>query len=152
MFCIALECDYFIAVGTNFNGHKGFPQRRFFWCTEQSYVFSEMPQPRMAAQPIFEQLQCMFQGSHTHIVVRKDGSCDMMRLDSGSHACTEGSDITELDRLAYTVCQIDSQCQIVPVGSYKKTPLNEIMPNEAFEGTQCDMVDNLKAYMYFRPV
>jgi radial spoke head protein 9 len=44
-----IECDYYIAVGTNCHGQIGFPQRRFFWCTSQNYVFSEMPEARMSA-------------------------------------------------------------------------------------------------------
>ena len=57
-----------------------------------------------------------------------------------------------MDRLSYTVHQIDRQCSVVPVGSWKKTPLNELLRNEAWNGNSCDQVDQLSAYMYFRPV
>ena len=97
-----------------------------------------MPAPRKNAAPIFEQLQVMFKGSHTHEVVQADGSCDLVRLEGPTMACTEGRSITELDRLSYTVHQIDCQCSVVPVGSWKKTPLDEITPNEAWEGNACD--------------
>lgn len=90
-------------MGTNCYGHSGFPSRRFFWSTNQNYVFSELPQARLSAMPIFEQLQHLFQGQHTHIVVSKDGHCDSTRLEPSTMACTEGKDITELDRLSYTV-------------------------------------------------
>jgi len=40
----------------------------------------------------------------------------------------------------------------VPVGSFKKTPLNEITINDAWEGAMIDKVSNLNSYMHFRPV
>ena len=48
--------------------------------------------------------------------------------------------LTELDRLAYVVNQIDSDCFIVPRGSVKKIPLNEIRKNEAFRGLNPEQV------------
>ena len=42
--------------------------------------------------------------------------------------------ITELDRLSYVVHAIEHECQAVPRGSFKFTPLQEVRPNEAFKG------------------
>jgi radial spoke head protein 9 len=147
-----MESDYYIAVGTNFHGNKGFPSRRFFWCTNQSYTFSELPQPRTAARPIFDQLQILFQGVHTNVVVSADGHCDCLRLAPNTMHATEGQPITELDRLSFTVQQIDSNCSVVPKGSHKKTPLGEIHRNEAWEGCPMGDVAELSSYMYYRPV
>lgn len=152
LICVGLESDYFIAVGMCCKGQKGFLQRRFFWCTEQTYVFSEMPAPRMCLQPIFEQIQVMFCGQHTSIVVDANGNCEQCRLDPASLKCMDGKDVTELDRLAYTVFQIDRQCTVVPCGSYKMTPLSEVHRNEAFEGCMMDRVCDLSSYMHLRPV
>jgi hypothetical protein len=77
--------------------------RRFFWCTTNNYVFSELPAPRLAAKAIFEQVQVLFQGQHTSIIVHKDGRSDLIRLDPQHVHCTEGRDLTELDRLSYTM-------------------------------------------------
>jgi hypothetical protein len=59
--------------------------------------------------------------------------------------------ITELDRLAYVVRSIEFNCQIAPIGSFKKNTLGEISRNEAFNGL--DMGNNFKlsAYQLLRP-
>jgi len=41
---------------------------------------------------------------------------------------------------------------VVPVGSFKKSPLGEITKNDAWEGCMVDKVADLNSYMYFRPV
>ena len=41
---------------------------------------------------------------------------------------------TELDRLAYVVRAIETECQIVPVGAYKLTVEHELDYNESFKG------------------
>lgn len=60
--------------------------------------------------------------------------------------------LTEQDRLSFVVHAIDMQCQIVPVGSYKKTPLGEVRINEAFRGLKFDQLSQLESYMHLRPV
>jgi len=92
----------------------------------------------------------MFQGQHTHVIVDKHGNCSACRLEPSSIASLAGHDLTELDRLSYTVRTIDNQCTVVPVGSYKKTPLSEVVRNEAFEGCMMEKIDDLNSYMYFR--
>ena len=64
----------------------------------------------------------------------------------------DGKDVTELDRLSYTVMQIDRQTTVVPVGSYKMSPLNEVSYNEAFEGCMMEKICELNSYMHLRPV
>lgn len=58
--------------------------------------------------------------------------------------------LTELDRLAFTVRKVDSQCTIVPVGSFKRTPLGEVQKNEAFRGLKHGDAGKLESYMHFR--
>ena len=58
--------------------------------------------------------------------------------------------LTELDRLAYVVQQIDSDCQIVPRGAIKKTPLDEISKNEAFKGLKASDAFQVNNYFHFR--
>lgn len=58
--------------------------------------------------------------------------------------------VTELDRLAFVVHSIEYECQIVPVGSYKRTPVSDIHKNEAFRGLKADEAVKLSSYMHFR--
>jgi len=41
---------------------------------------------------------------------------------------------TELDRLSFTIRAIENDCQCIPLGSIKLTPLHEVRRNEAFKG------------------
>jgi hypothetical protein len=43
-------------------------------------------------------------------------------------------DITELDRLSFTVRRIDALCAVIPKESYKATPNDELVPNLSFKG------------------
>ena len=58
--------------------------------------------------------------------------------------------LTELDRLAHVVSQIESDCQIVPRGAVKKIPLEEIRKNEAFKGLKADQAFMVSNYFHFR--
>ena len=64
----------------------------------------------------------------------------------------KGKNITELDRLAFVVNQIERQCHLVPEGSVKLTPLHEIRRNEAFTGLNKEDATNLSKYQHFRKV
>jgi len=54
--------------------------------------------------------------------------------------------ITELDRLAYTVNEIDRQCQAVPKSSFKYTPLKQVQKNEAFSGLSREEAFDLSSW------
>ena len=60
--------------------------------------------------------------------------------------------LTELDRLSYVIHSIERQCQIVPVGSYKKNTLGEVCVNDAFKGLKFDDLCDLNQYMHLRPI
>jgi len=51
-----VDSDYYIAVGVNCLGHKGFPKRVFFWCTSKNWKFSHLNEPNWKMGPIFEQI------------------------------------------------------------------------------------------------
>ena len=51
--------------------------------------------------------------------------------------------VTELDRLAYVIQQVENDCQIVPVGSFKMIPTKEVRRNEAFKGLNCSEAQQL---------
>lgn len=60
--------------------------------------------------------------------------------------------LTELERFSYVVHSIESNCQIVPCGSYKKNTLGEVQLNDAFSGVKIDRLADPTSYMHFRPV
>lgn len=60
-------------------------------------------------------------------------------------------DITELDRLAFTVKRIDNLCAVVPKESYKATPNDELVPNKGFKGLKQEGL-TLHSFRHFREI
>lgn len=58
--------------------------------------------------------------------------------------------LTELDRVSYLVNSIERDCQVVPKGSYKYTPLHKIIKNEAFKGIPSYYVFSLDYWSHLR--
>ena len=56
----------------------------------------------------------------------------------------------ELDRLAYVVRAIETECQVVPIGAYKLTPNHELRLNEAFVGLNLAEAADIGNYQHFR--
>ena len=60
--------------------------------------------------------------------------------------------ITELDRLAYLVYVVERECQTVPIGALKMTPIHEVHRNEGFKGLRGPKAFALESYVHFRQV
>jgi len=56
----------------------------------------------------------------------------------------------ELDRLAYIVRAIETECQVIPIGAYKLTPNHELRLNEAFAGLTLQEASDINNYQHFR--
>ena len=114
MVTVHLGCltDYYIAIGVNYLGHSGFAKKSYFWCTAESKNFSQLPEANVECRHIFDQMQTVFTGEFDKTVVSGAGVSDFVHID---HALKAKSNIpakglTELDRLAYVVAQIDCDC------------------------------------------
>lgn len=57
--------------------------------------------------------------------------------------------LTELDRLAFTVRAIETECQIVPVGTFKMCEQHELRYNDSFKGLRQDKL-SLGDFCHFR--
>ena len=136
----------------NCHGKSDFPERRFFWASSNSLKFGELAAPKNNLCAIFNQLQVYFTGEHQRVLVDCKGfsSAGPLRVGSFQAGDIPECGLTELDRLAFTVHCIDCECQIVPVGSYKRTPVGDIQKNEAFRGLKADCATELSSYMHFR--
>ena len=60
--------------------------------------------------------------------------------------------MTETDRLSFVVRTIDHDTSVVPVGSFKMLPINELRRNDLFEGLSSEDLDKKEKYVHFRPV
>ena len=61
------------------------------------------------------------------------------------------SDITELDRLSFTVRRIDTLCAVVPTESYKSTPNGELIQNIGFKGIKTGTF-GIESFRHFRDI
>ena len=109
---VGIETDYFIAVGQNTIGTKGFPERKMFWCQPTTWQFSMLEAPKMQFASIFEQVQTMFTGESERQIVNNQGFSDQVRLREGSFdvASLPANGITEQERLSYVVNCVERQC------------------------------------------
>jgi len=145
--------DYYIAVGINYLGHENFAEKSFFWCTGDCKKFSKLPEHLGAdCCALFDQIQCVFTGEFDKVIISPAGVSDFVYIDELLRAKIKLPEcgITELDRLAHVVNSIDSDCQIVPRGACKKTPLQEVRRNEAFRGLKADQAFDICNYFHFR--
>lgn len=135
-------------------GHKGWPQRVFFWCTNKNWKFSQLAEPNMKMGPIFDQISCYFSGQHERQIVDRMGFSPFghMNIQNVDMRTMPASGLSELDRLAYVIHSIDNCCQIVPCGSFKKNTIGEVAPNDAFSGLEVSKLEDLNNYMHLRPV
>ena len=67
-------------------------------------------------------------------------------IDAAAGIILPPKNLTELDRLAATVRQIDRECFSVPRGSHKYTPLHQVTCNEAFKGLKRDDAFSLQGW------
>lgn len=99
-------------------------------------------------------MNTFFTGESERKIVDAQGFSDQVMLRPGSFKLEElpAGGITEQDRLSYVVNSIENQCQIVPLGSYKKNTLGEVSQNDAFRGLKYNDATSLKSYLHLRPV
>lgn len=147
--------DYFIALGLNFSGETGFCSKSFYWCSSTNYNFASLPAVDKKQVATLASFNGLFTGEHDKIL-KESESTDRTEIfvdeDDAIPIVIKGKNVTELDRLAYAVNEIERQCHLVPEGSVKLTPLHEIRRNEAFNGLNKDDASCLTKYVHFRKV
>lgn len=108
------------------------PTKNFFWCSSQNFIFSSLPSVNAADSAKLSPIDCLFTGEFDTILIESNDPPKV--IDAAAGIVLPPRHLTELDRLAVTVREIDQSCSAVPKGSYKYTPLHQITCNEAFKG------------------
>lgn len=86
--------------------------------------------PEHARQLI--ELGTLFSGEFDTVLIESNEPPKV--IDAAAGIILPPKHLTELDRLAATVLEIDRACFSVPRGALKFTPLNQVLVNEAFRG------------------
>jgi radial spoke head protein 9 len=152
-----------VAVGLNYTGYSDFPKKRYFWCsTPTNWAFAELPKPMYKlGKGFFERIESFFTGEFDRLLLDKNGkpaASDYsfggdIHVDPEAIELSEGKKgVTELDRLAYFVHTVERECQVVPIGSLKMTPLHEVRKNEGFKGLRGPSAIELENFVHFRRV
>jgi len=126
------------------------PTKNFYWCSSQNYTFSSLPSVKAEQAKQLINLGVLFSGEFDTVLIESKDPPQV--IDAAAGIVLPPKHLTELDRLAATVVEIDRSCFSVPRGAMKYTPLNQVQVNEAFRGLSRDDAFNLNGWVHFRNV
>uniref|UniRef100_A0A7S3KNQ9 Radial spoke head protein 9 homolog n=1 Tax=Euplotes crassus TaxID=5936 RepID=A0A7S3KNQ9_EUPCR len=167
-----LKADYFIAVAVFYEGKYEFPGKKFYWASNNDFKFAELPETLEQHHEFINKYNDFFTGDHTKILENLETPAGEGEGDQAAEENPEGEgeennkdidteseddevkeppkNLTELDRLAFVVKAIENDCQVIPMGSVKLTPLHEVRKNEAFKGLDHTNGFLEESYLHFR--
>ena len=152
---LGAEKDYYIAKAFYYKGFKNFPKKKYYFCSSNNFIFSELPDIQPHHFDNFYKFNTYFIGNPDIILEKYDNNqnrnIDEVLGDSFKPQLKK-KNMTETDRLSFVVRTIDHDTSIVPVGGYKMLPISELRRNDLFEGLSSEELDKKENYVHLRPV
>jgi len=152
---LGAEKDYYISKALYYKGFQNFPKRKYFFCSNSNFIFSELPDIQPHHIDNFDKFNTYFIGN-PDIILEKYESEQNKNLDEvigdTFKPKLKKKNMTETDRLSFVVRTIDHDTSVVPVGGFKMLPINELRRNDLFEGLSSEDLDKKEKYVHFRPV
>ena len=152
---IGAEKDYYISKAFYFKGFKNFPKKKYFFCSSNNFIFSELPDIQPHHFDNFYKFNTYFIGNPDIILEKYDlaqnKNTDEVIGDTFKPQLKK-KNMTETDRLSFVVRTIDHDTSVVPIGGYKMLPIGELRPNDLFEGLSSQDLDKSEKYVHLRPV
>jgi radial spoke head protein 9 len=152
---LGAEKDYYISKALYYKGFQNFPKKKYFFCSSTNFIFSELPDIQPHHIDNFYKFNTYFIGN-PDIILEKYESEQNKNLDEvigdTFKPQLRKKNMTETDRLSFVVRTIDHDTSVVPVGSFKMLPINELRRNDLFEGLNSEDLDKKEKYVHFRPV
>jgi radial spoke head protein 9 len=165
-----LKADYFVAIGYTHSGKYEFPTKTFYWCSSNSFKFEEFPELNNQHKGQLNSFKQMYSGDpNKKLIVNEPEKAEgEEQADDGAQeeekevdplASSEEEDpaalivprnFLEIDRLHYFVRSVETDCHLVPQGSYKLTTTHEVHRNESFTGLKPLEAFNIQFYSHFR--
>merc|ERR1712167_235299 len=118
-----------------YTGEWEFPNKKYFWCTSNSYQFAELPLVDPSYRDEVDTMNTLFTGKFDKELIgaenKKEGEDekkeevnenDEVKSETSVEVIPPRKAFTELDRLSYVVRAIDHDCSAVPRGAYRITP------------------------------
>ncbi|CAK9051003.1 Radial spoke head protein 9 homolog [Durusdinium trenchii] len=132
------EADYYIACAVT-GSKEMYPMKCFFYAGED-FNFTPLPELTEEVGEAVAALQL------TTPLTGKPSS--MLETVEGAEGQAK---LTELQRLALLVQEIDFDTAAVPKGAHSLTEAQEVVPNSAFRGLEAAKATSLANYVHFRP-
>ena len=126
------------------------PTKTFYWCSSQSFCFASLPAVAADKGAQLIALGSLFTGEFGTVLIESTEAPKV--IDAARGIVLQPKHLTELDRLAATVQEIDRSCSSVPRGALKYTPLHQVVTNEAFRGLTKDEAFKLEGWVHSRAV
>jgi radial spoke head protein 9 len=142
--CLGTEKDYYVCYGLRAAaGEFACPQKKFYWCTGDTFTFTEMP----VVTPDESEVLLGISG-------RLTGNAEKNLNAAAEEEETEAEPkpvLREAQRLAYLVALIDEDTAVVPAGAYVLNDMHDVSPGLGFKGLSWDEATDTKNYQHFRP-
>ena len=150
-----LEADYYVCMGITYSQKYEFPEKCFYWASSDDYIFKAFSTLNDQHDATIDELASVFTGNpkQIHVQVEPEISPETAEEIAAREAEPEPSldplasteeedpnagfvprNLTELDRLQYTILAIENDCHIIPKGSMRLTDQHEVRHNTAWCG------------------
>lgn len=146
------EQDYYMAYALKDSDFE-FPSKQFFFATED-FEFKPLPQlTEEAADRIIDLgLGTVFKGRPDEVIEGlPEGGMLTEDLAGNNMAAGGGAKLTEADRLAQAVQEIDFDTSAAPRGAFKLTESHRVVPSANFRGLGVTESTQLGSYVHLRP-
>lgn len=173
----AEENDYYIAMGVNYKGHYEFPEKIFYFSTN-NFDFQVLPETfPYHDKDIIDSYYKPLKGNPNIVIKKykvdvpegqpeepkeeqKEGEENKPKIQDPDASVDDNApkpeepkeDFTEKLKLSYLVRQIDYDTDIIPEGAMKLVSEHEIRPNTCFFGLNKENVGDMGKWMHFRKV
>ena len=162
------SADYYVAMGVTYSAQYEFPTKTFFWATSRDYKFKQFRSLNTQHEVEYDNIEGGFAGDGTKIYKKVDGHLEEGEVKQEEAKSNKERDpladtseedsqkdfiprnLTEEDRLLYTIHAIENDCAIVPQGSYRMTEAHEVERNPAFRALDSASGFALHKYSHFR--
>jgi len=147
------SADYYIAYGLRDSDFE-FPSKDFFFATE-SFEFVALPRlTEEVADRIIEVLsekERPFTGKPDELLEPPADGEDPPADEGGEEGAEKPAKLTEVDRLAQVVQEIDFDTAVVPKGAHSLNEAHVVVPSSDFKGLGLTEATAISKYVHFRP-
>merc|ERR1712232_1049319 len=148
--------DYYIAYAVG-DPQFEFPTKVFYYATED-FKFQALPllTEEMADKIIDLGIETPFTGDPAKIIEptpegEENAPDENAGDDNAENAQKKPAKLTEADRLAQVVQEIDFDTAVVPKGAYALNEAHAVVPSGDFKGLGITEATCIKKYVHFRP-